>query len=132
MPSFNAQRNLIIIRGLPGSGKTTIAKLLTPHNVAADEYFEDEKGNYQYDREKLNLAHDWCLHRAKEWMKEEIYLICVHNTFAQNIHIYPYVFLAKRFDYSLHVIKTEQQFKSIHNVPEKSMQRMRARWENLI
>ena len=125
--------DLINIRGLPGSGKTTFAELIAPYsNVAADEFFLRADGTYHYDKDLLSRAHAWCQAITGKWMSQGYHVIAVHNTFAQNQYIAPYLKLAELHKYKVTIIKMEQQFKSIHNVPEKSISRMALRWEELL
>lgn len=58
---------LILIRGLPGSGKTTMAKTLYPDHVLceADQFFETDKG-YIFDGSKIKEAHAYCFNKAKK------------------------------------------------------------------
>ena len=66
--------NLILLRGLPGSGKTTLSKALSNNGkfpvFSIDEYFTDKDGNYTFDysfnslgnvgsTHSLNLGYDW-------------------------------------------------------------------------
>lgn len=61
-------QSIIILRGAPGSGKTTIARYLKKRNymnvswmiVSADDYFTSETGRYQYDATQIQAAHNWC------------------------------------------------------------------------
>ncbi len=62
---------MFINRGLPGSGKSTlsrkIASLYGENNTvicAGDDFFTDESGNYKYDRDKLQLAHETARNKA--------------------------------------------------------------------
>jgi len=49
---------LLIVRGLPGSGKTVMAKKMTGYvHLEADMYFE-VNGKYEYDRAKVGKAHE--------------------------------------------------------------------------
>ena len=47
---------MVLIRGLPGSGKSTCAREDYAH-IEADMYFMDAEGNYKYNPSK---AHAWC------------------------------------------------------------------------
>lgn len=53
---------LILIRGCPGSGKTTLAKKLVENSDSktkhfeADQYFTDASGNYKWDGMKIGEA----------------------------------------------------------------------------
>ena len=59
---------LVLIRGLPGAGKSTYAQKHFPghKHLEADMYF-NRTGTYKFDPKKLNSAHTWCqgrTHRA--------------------------------------------------------------------
>ena len=54
---------LFIVRGVPGSGKSTFAKHIWNEYAIceADKYFVDrETGEYKFDATKLKEAHEWC------------------------------------------------------------------------
>ena len=131
----DAQRSLILVRGLPGSGKTTIARMLvgTPDNhpslVSADDYFTDSDGEYQFDPKQLKDAHDWCQRVAFAAMSDGDDLVVVHNTFTTMWEMNPYLAVAKLHDYSIQVIECKGNFGSVHDVPAETIDRMRNRWE---
>jgi len=58
-------KKIVIMSGVPGSGKSTYIKSLEGRLVvcSADHYFMDEKGNYNFDFTKLRLAHGECLRK---------------------------------------------------------------------
>lgn len=48
---------LVLVRGLPGSGKSTIAKSFIPHNfvhLETDMYFINSAGEYKFNPAKLS------------------------------------------------------------------------------
>jgi 2-phosphoglycerate kinase len=60
---FKRVRKVYILRGVPGSGKSTYAKRLTRWGgviCSADNYMVDEKGNYCFDPKKLPQVHSLC------------------------------------------------------------------------
>lgn len=134
------EKTLIIFRGAPGSGKTTVAELLS-HSIgitandspvhSADHYFEDEDGNYNWDPSKLSEAHAQCKLRTEDAMINESLFVFVANTFTQQKEITPYQKLAEKYGYRFVSLIVENRHgnKSVHNVPDNAMDRMKDRFE---
>ena len=57
----NNEITLYAIRGLPGSGKTTLAKLFDLNFYESDQYFEKFNNN-KFDHSLIKKAHQYCLH----------------------------------------------------------------------
>lgn len=130
---------LYIIRGLPGSGKTTFAQRIWSSGIIfeADQYFIDKEGNYNFDSTKLGEAHNWCKEQVKNAMEQNkiknqyYHEIIISNTFTQEWELKPYFDLASEYNYSVVSLITENRHngKSIHNVPTETMEKMRKRFE---
>ena len=84
-------KKLYIVRGLPGSGKSTFAEALVGSDFLvceADKYFIVD-GEYKFDATKLRQAHEWCKNRVETYMKDSLVNdqfyreIAVSNTFTQ-------------------------------------------------
>ena len=126
--------SLYIIRGLPGSGKSTEAKRIeakNPNNfrhIEADMYFM-VKDKYNFNRSRLRQAHAWCQSKTEEYLKQG-YNVVVSNTFTTVKEIAPYEDIAKRLNIELKVYQMNNDFKNIHNVPEQVLERMRSRWQD--
>ena len=126
-----SQRTLTIIRGLPGSGKSTLGERLTPgFCFSADDYFTDEDGAYQFDAANLESAHRDCLGNVESCMISCGEDLCVANTFTRFSEVEPYIDIALKNGYSVHILVCTNNYGSDHDVPEEAIQRMRDRWED--
>ena len=128
-------KTLFLLRGLPGSGKTTLANQLGGSLVEADRYFM-VYGEYKFDAAKLKEAHAWCRNQVKEWMKTndrgfDVPRIVVSNTFTQEWEMKPYFDLAKEHGYTVFSLIVENRHggKNVHDCPEETITKMRERFE---
>ena len=127
---------LIILRGLPGSGKTSFAKYMFSNNVfEADQYFYDENGNYNFDATKLHVAHMDCQNRVEKLMQMSSTTqygseIVVSNTATTEKELKPYYDLAEKYDYKVVslIVENRHGSKNVHNVPDEKLEQMRTRF----
>jgi predicted kinase len=130
---------LTLVRGLPGSGKSTFANTITNEFSVceADKFFYDKEGNYNFDATKLRIAHEWCKNQVEIRMKdnqlnEQFYPeIVVSNTFTQEWEMEAYYKLAERYGYKVFSIIVENRHEGVnqHGVPDDKLQQMRERFE---
>jgi len=123
---------LVLLRGLPGSGKSTAAKLFNkaPH-FEADMYFMDADGNYQFDVAKIKDAHNWCRHSVMDAMKADYPIVVVSNTFTQEWEMEAYYLLAEELGYMVvsMIVENRHDGKNVHGVPEDKLEIMKNRFE---
>jgi uridine kinase len=125
------QNALILLRGLPGSGKTTLAKLLSENNTypvfSVDDYFTDEvTGEYIFSFQNNHLAYKQCEALTKDAMQQNISKVFLHNTFTMDWELEPYFILADQFNYSIYVVTVENYHghQNVHEVSEEQLQKM--------
>lgn len=128
-------KELFLLRGLPGAGKSTLAKSISDAltgYVEADMYFIDDKGNYNFDASKLGEAHKWCQKEAEDYMKPFGFdTVIISNTFTQEWEMQPYYDLAKKYGYRVHSLIVENRHEGVneHGIPEEKLQQMENRFE---
>ena len=131
-------KNLYIIRGLPGSGKSTIAKSLgTPWQIFEADQFFMKNGKYEFDGSKLKDAHNWCKRKVQYWMHPSLVgslffrNIVISNTFTQEWEMRFYQIIAKKYGYRVHTIIVENRHGGVntHGVPEEKLEQMKERFQ---
>jgi undecaprenyl diphosphate synthase len=85
-------KELFLVRGLPGAGKSKLAKSIAGSNgyVKEDDmYFVDGDGNYRFNPKEIKLAHDWCLEEVDFIMKlpTEFFPLEIDELKANNVRI---------------------------------------------
>jgi predicted kinase len=135
------EKVLYIVRGIPGSGKSTFAKKLVGEDFLvfeADKYFiNQDNGKYEFDISKIKDAHKWCQNLVENCMKDNMINnqyypeIAVSNTFTQEWEMEPYLQMAETYGYKVFSIVVENRHggKNVHGVPDEVLTKMRERFE---
>ncbi|XP_013133226.1 PREDICTED: uncharacterized protein LOC106099277 isoform X2 [Papilio polytes] len=137
-------RILIIMRGVPGSGKTYLANRIleatiggskldfATHIFSADNYFM-VKGFYRYDKMKLQDAHIWNNARARIAMKRGVSPVIIDNTNVEPWEMEPYLRDGVNNGYLIEIVEPNTSWakkanqlsrKNVHNVPLLTIKRM--------
>ncbi len=138
-PPKAAEKTLVLLRGVPGAGKSTITALLTvgrPDAVvcSADHYFT-RNGVYRFDSERLADAHDACMADAEDAMMGGRALVIIDNCNVTERAMEPYEALAARFGYAVTHLVIERRGskrRSVHGVPDERIADMAARLQGSI
>lgn len=140
-------QKLIIIRGLPGSSKTTTAQTMIKQltnegfrcsHFEADMFFT-EGGNYHYVRDLIPNAHEWCYQNiVKSLLIDRYDYVFVSNTFTRHSEYQRYINLCQQHNIEYEVLlpttpwawDVDECFKkNRHNVPYETIQKMKDRFE---
>ena len=140
-------RNLILLRGVSGAGKSTVAELFTDAVIiSTDDYFM-VNGVYKFEGKDLVINHIKCQEAVEDVMQEIIKVssdpllpndlkstIVVHNTFTKDWEMQPYLILADKYGYRVHTLIVENRHgsESIHDVPKPSVDAQRDRFEVIL
>lgn len=122
------QNTLYIVRGLPGSGKSTYARTLGIQHFEADDFFY-QGDEYCFDPSKLTVAHQECKYNVEDALMSGQDVV-VANTFTTIKEIRPYIDLAVKYGARVVIHTCTGDYGSIHGVPEHTIQRMRERFVN--
>lgn len=129
---------VIILRGLPGSGKSTYVSQKdtssprTVHSVSADHYMVDSDFEYAFDPQKLDMCHNFCLKDYIGWVndyQDDDFTLIVDNTNTTEREIGTYFDIAKAYNCDISIIQfdcsVENSFaRNKHAVPFKTIQKM--------
>ena len=124
--------DLILIIGVPGSGKTTLAKKIRQERMEeykifeADMFFE-RNGLYNWNPRLLGAAHKWCYDQVENALKQGESVI-VSNTSLIPKDRKPYLKLAKKYGANIEVFTCKGNFQNLHNVPDETIERMRQKF----
>jgi predicted ABC-type ATPase len=124
---------LYLIRGVPGSGKSRLARSMshaTRYFYEADQYFIDPvTKEYKFDPSRIALAHRWCQDMARRDLKGGIDCI-VSNTSTTEREVETYAKIAEECNAYFVSIIVENRHGGVntHGVPEDKVQQMKDRF----
>ena len=129
-------KTLHIIAGAPGSGKSTMAKVIAQgyrdtarvEHYEADMYFVSN-GIYKFDPTLISNAHAWCQNKVLQAMLTYCPIVIVSNTFTKAWERKHYLELAAQYGYAVVYTHCTGAFDNVHGVPDEVVTRMRDTYE---
>lgn len=127
---MDLSRSLVILRGLPGSGKTSFAKLFKAPVCSADDYLM-LGGKYIWTHDGAIKAHAACQEKCKRLMIDGTPLIVISNMHVKSRDMRPYTKLAEDFNYKVFSIIVENRHdgKNDHMVTEDMLKDIEERFQ---
>lgn len=128
---FGRRPTLVVLRGLPGSGKSTRAQEYVARGFIHhenDHYMLDENGVYSWTPERMYAAIDSCMQAIEESLAAG-HDVVVSNVLSKAAHVQNYVDLARRLGAAVEVHTVIGNYGNVHNVPEEVVNNLRATWE---
>jgi len=135
------KKTMIILRGLPGSGKTTLARTFANNNdeiYSTHDYFL-ENGKFKFQRNLLRYAHWWNQERVLDAAKKNKELIIINNINIKRWESKPYVKIGLEYGYDIIFYETNNSWSKIpeeckkrdfHGTPLKVIKKMATKWED--
>lgn len=129
------EKTLIILRGVSGAGKSTVADMLAEGLwpvCEADKFHYTEDGVYDWKPENMQAAHAWCQAEVKDMMGWNFRRIIVSNTSTSEKELKPYLDLASENGYRVISLVVENRHgnDSVHNVPQETRDAQERRLRN--
>ena len=144
-------KTIFILRGLPGSGKSTRAKELANHYgmggmevtiCSADLYFSTRNADgyrYEFSAAAIKQAHAVCFMCADRAMANGYDVVIIDNTNIKVEHFEQYIDLGRRYGYRVEIERVggtdeadirEFTARQIHAVPESTIRKMAEEFES--
>lgn len=132
-------KECVIMRGLPGSGKSTYVRTVLAEQMpnavicSADQHFEDESGAYHFNPRELPNAHQACFRKFLAAVQAGKPVI-VDNTAISLWEMSPYVLASEAHGYVvklIHVVCDPEVCieRNTHGVPADAIRAMAKRFE---
>ncbi len=118
---------LQIIRGLPGSGKTTLALKMYPHllRLETDMFFYSQ-GAYRFTLLRNDLAVEWFMKEVNLLCKGMVDFVATGVFAAHTERLQETIARALKYKYDVYIKTLTTQFKGIHAVPKEHFDAMKA------
>jgi predicted kinase len=122
-------KTLIILRGVPGCGKSTVAEVLSEKGkypvCTADDFFMVD-GKYEWNPKQLGVAHKWCQDKCRKALEAGTERVIIANTSTRTEDYNTYAKMGTIRGYTVFSLVVENRHggTDVHNVPDDAKSRM--------
>jgi predicted kinase len=135
-------RRVLVLRGVPGAGKSTVARAIAAHvrvggeravAVSADRFFTGADGTYRFDPARLPEAHATCLRSFVDLLTTHPGgVVIVDNTATTLAEAAPYMALAAAYGWGAAIVDVSADpfraaERNVHDVPAEAVHAAHAR-----
>lgn len=124
---------IYILRGLPGSGKSTFAKSVEDAEIFSADAWHMIDGKYAFDPRRAGYAHNECFkcYLSAIMVEKRCQNFIVDNTNTTPVELAPYVRVAEAFGKEYVIVHFDidlwsSRRRNIHGVPDATLLRMQA------
>ncbi|KAL9985121.1 hypothetical protein ACROYT_G007488 [Oculina patagonica] len=135
---------MFIMRGLPGSGKSVVAKQIKQDYgdlaviCSADDFRLNDLGEYVWTAEEYEATHQKCRDKARQTCEDMIPVVIIDNTNIEKRMLYNYVTIAHNAGYHVVLVEprtrwrysvTDCALKNHHDVTEDILQEQLSKFQ---
>jgi predicted kinase len=131
-------KKLIILRGIPGSGKSTYANKLKEFYIKenktiahweADMFFTKPDGSYDWKPNLVGVAHKWCQDKVRNSL-DNCDVVIVSNTSLTESEVNTYVQIGETAGAEISIYRLIGNYQNVHGVPEETLEKMKAKLQD--
>lgn len=120
---------LTVIRGVPGTGKSTYAKKHYDCLILENDMFQIRDGRYCWSADGTKRAVDLCVKMADMALANGSDIV-VANTCTRKKYVYCFFNIARKYGAKFEVIRMTKEYGNVHSVPASTLDSMRENFED--